>query len=642
MTPPPTALLPVRPALPAAPQQTQDPAPGAPEAPRSHDPHTSPLPVGTAPPRRVRAIDGLRALAVVAVVVYHVWPAALPGGYLGVDVFFVISGFVITASLVHLRRADGRPRLGRFWVRRAQRLLPALGALLLTVSAVAAVVGDAVTVRLREQLLAALTFTGNWYQASADVSYFDETQPPLLQHLWSLAVEEQFYLLWPLVLVALLAVVRRPRTRVVVVGLGAVASAGAMAWLFTPGDDPSRLYFGTDTHGFGLLLGAAAALAVPLLTGSSSRRGVGLLQRAARSWVLPLAATALVLAAMARLADDLALTYRGGIAVVCAATALLLVSLVVRPGGPVRRLLAQPVVVWLGRRSYAIYLWHWPVLVLINAAFPDSSTHLRGILTVYLTLLAAALSWRYVESPVLQHGFRGAARRLRAAVRRDAAVRGPVLVLGAAVLVVTAGAGLRTAPEVGEVEDLVLAGQAAVDGAAPTPVDPDEPAPPLVDAAPGEIGSRTLVIGDSVTLASAPGLLAEMPGVAVSAEVGRQMDEAPALVDGFREAGSLRPYLVVALGTNGSFDPAALDAVTAAAGPDTRVVLVTAHGERDWMGAVNRDLLAYVEAHPSVGLARWDDAAPYVPDFAADGIHPGDQGGAIFARVVVDALRHLP
>lgn len=644
MTPPPTALLPSRPTPQVAPPQSPDPGP---EAPRSKDPHTAPLPPGAAPPRRVRAVDGLRALAVAAVVVYHAWPAVLPGGYLGVDVFFVISGFVITASLVHVRRADGRPRLGRFWVRRAQRLLPALAALLLTIAALAAVVGDAVTVRLREQLLAALTFTGNWYQAGSDVSYFDEAQPPLLQHLWSLAVEEQFYLVWPLLLVALLAVVRRPRTRVLVVALGALASAGAMAWLFAPGDDPSRLYFGTDTHGFGLLLGAAAALAVPLLATPPSHPGLALVQRCARSRVLPIAAAAVVVVAMARLADDLTLTYRGGIAGVCVATALLLVSLLVRPGGPVRRLLAQPVVVWVGVRSYAIYLWHWPVLVLLDAAFPTASPHLRGALTVYLTLLAAALSWRYVEQPVLRHGFRGAGRRLQAAVRRDAAVRGPLLVLATLTLVVAAGSGLRAAPDRGEVESLVLAGQAAADGSAPAPLDPDAqdapPTPaPLADAGPAEIGAQTIVLGDSVTLASANALLAELPGVAVSAEVGRQMDEAPALVDGFRAEGSLRPYLVVALGTNGAFDPATLDRLVDAAGPDTRLVLVTAHGDRDWMGGVNRDLLAYAEAHPAVGLARWDRASAYVPDFASDGIHPGDEGGVVFARLVADTLRALP
>lgn len=614
------------------------------------DPHTSPLPAGSPHPRRVRAIDGLRGVAVAAVVLYHLFPSLVPGGYLGVDVFFVISGFVITASLVHQRRVEGGPGLVRFWVRRAQRLLPALLTLLLTVAAAAALVGPVVSGRLREQVLSALTFTSNWFQASAEFSYFDHTDPPLLQHLWSLAVEEQFYLVWPLLLALLLVAVRRPRTRVLVVLGAAAASAGAMAWFHTPGQDPSRLYFGTDTHGFGLLLGAAAALAVPLLTSTPRTTRVAAAQRSLTHPVVPVAAALGVLLAMARLRDGLDLTYRGGIATVALATALLLVGLVVRRGGPVRAVLVARPVVWLGERSYGVYLWHWPVLVLLRGAFPDSSGMLRGALTIYVTLAAASLSWRYVERPILRHGFRGAARRAWRVVRADLLPRGTVLVAGVAVLGLLAVQGLRDAPDRGQVESLVSAGQdalaasgAALDDDAATQPEPDQPPPPaLADASPAEIGAQTVVIGDSVTLAAAPGLVAELPGVGVDAAVGRQLAEAPALVTALREAGRLRPYLVVALGTNGDISSQDLTAVVAAMGEGHRLVLVTAHGDRPWMPEVNRKLEAFVTAHPWVGLARWDQTAGQVTDFASDGIHPGEQGGGVFARTVVESLRTLP
>ncbi|MDT9593485.1 acyltransferase family protein [Nocardioides zeae] len=649
-TPAPSAAA-APPEGPATPDATPEP---------TTDPHTGPLPPHAPAPRRVRAIDGLRGVAVTAVVAYHLFPTVVPGGYLGVDVFFVISGFVITLSLVHQRRTHGRPRLLRFWVRRAQRLLPALAAMLLVVTACVALVGAPVAGRLREQLLAALTFTGNWYQASVGVPYFDAAEPPLLQHLWSLAVEEQFYLAWPLLLLGLLAVVRRARTRVLVVLAAAAASAGAMAWAYTPGEDPSRLYFGTDTHGFGLLLGAAAALALPLLQAEGcapgSGRGVRLVRRVATDPLVVVGAALVVLLAFAQLSGGSAAAYRGGIALVAALTALLLLGLAVRPGGPVRAVLATGPLVWLGERSYGIYLWHWPVMLLLGAAFPTASTGVVAALTAYLTLLLAAASWRCVEQPVLRHGYRGATRRVLRAVRRDVPVRGPVLVATLSVLAVGATWSLRAAPSQGEVEGMVHAGQDAIaaagasltsgageDGEAPSADEtPAEPPPPLLaDATADEIGAQTVVVGDSVALAAAPALIAELPGVGVDAVVGRQLSEAADLLTALRDSGRLRTYVVVALGTNGDISTRDLAALLDVIGEKRRLVLVTAHGDREWMPAVNEKLLAFVEAHPEVGLARWDQASAEVTDFAADGIHPGEQGGGVFARTVVDALRTL-
>ncbi len=221
--------------------------------------------------RRIRGVrlpyrpglDGLRALAVIAVLLYHAGLAWIPGGFLGVEVFFVISGYLITALLLAEWRGRGRVALKAFWLRRARRLLPALYLLLVVTLAYAVVFLPGEVAGLRGDALAAFGYVTNWYLVFGQESYFEAVgRPSLLKHLWSLAVEEQFYLLWPLVFAVGMGVgaTRLRRRRVVTVALaGAVASAMVMAVLYVPGVDPSRIYYGTDTRATGLLFGAALA-----------------------------------------------------------------------------------------------------------------------------------------------------------------------------------------------------------------------------------------------------------------------------------------------------------------------------------------------------------------------------------------------
>ena len=212
----------------------------------------------------VAALDGIRAVAVAGVVLYHAGARWLPGGFLGVDLFFVLSGFLITSLLLAEREATGRIDLPAFWARRARRLLPA-AFLVIALSVLAvAILSPGDLPSTRADAIASFLYVNNWHQILADQSYFQAfARPSLLRHLWSLAVEEQFYLLWPLVMGICVAVLGRRRTTIVTLVL-AVASSGLMAVLFTPGRDPSRVYYGTDTHATGLLIGALLAFAWPL------------------------------------------------------------------------------------------------------------------------------------------------------------------------------------------------------------------------------------------------------------------------------------------------------------------------------------------------------------------------------------------
>ncbi len=221
---------------------------------------TGPLrPTGPRPGERIAGLDGLRALAIVGVLVYHLDAAWLPGGFLGVDVFFVVSGFLITTLLVREHRRTGRVALSQFWVRRARRLLPALVLCVVTSVLIARIVSADLLVEVGRQMFGALTFSTNWLEITAGSSYFDQTAPQLFMNFWSLAVEEQFYIVWPLVTIGLLALSSRVRVGAAL-SIGFV-SALLMALLYVPETDATRVYYGTDTHLVGLMVGAGLAFA---------------------------------------------------------------------------------------------------------------------------------------------------------------------------------------------------------------------------------------------------------------------------------------------------------------------------------------------------------------------------------------------
>lgn len=274
-----------------------------------------------AQPRKIRGLDGLRALAVIAVIIFHVRPASLPGGFIGVDIFFVVSGFLITTLLVREIIKTRGLNLPRFWLRRARRLLPALVLVVLVSVTGGLILGDDLLVGIGRQSLGALTFSTNWVEIVAGTSYFAGTSPQLFAHFWSLAVEEQFYLLWPLLFMGLMLVVKSWHWRIGVAAGGAVVSAILMAIIHTPGSDVTRVYYGTDTHAFGLLLGVALAFVWAGTPWLKDPRFVLL------SPYLAPAALLGILALMRTLDENSAFTFRGGLFLASALTALLIASL---------------------------------------------------------------------------------------------------------------------------------------------------------------------------------------------------------------------------------------------------------------------------------------------------------------------------
>ena len=607
--------------------------------------------------RYMPGLDGLRAVAVLVVVLYHLNFGWASGGLLGVGVFFVLSGYLITDLLLAEHERTGAIALGRFWLRRARRLLPALWVMLVVVTLWVAFLDPAQLAGFRGALLAALLYFSNWWYAFQHVSYFASFGAPSpLGHLWSLAVEEQFYLLWPL---ALLLAVRFVRRREVLIGLlvvGAVASAWAMASMFQPGSDPTRVYEGTDTRAFQLLVGAALAVALP------SRRLTAPISTLRRRGVDVLGAVGLlvILAMVVGTNEYEACLYRGGMAVLSLATAAVVVALV-HPSTLLNRALGVAPLRWIGVRSYAIYLWHYPIIVLTT---PVDSTPgpLLGLLQVGATVGVAALSWRFVEDPIRRHGFRGVVSFLTAPrwSRRGvplglwAGAGAAGLLLAASgiglsgVVVAAPKASLAALPSrVVETPSQAIPSSTSTAAALLSPCGPPPPSPAAAGTPPAPSPIPVTVVGDSIMIDVAPDLHQLMPYAYITGQVSRQMAALPSVLAQLSAAGQLYPRLVIELGSNGpGWDPGQVAALLRSLKLQ-QVVLVNAGqdpGHPDWPTLINQELDQVAAAVPGTTIADWYTASTGHPeyfmwgDLSGDGVHPGPVGSEAMALLIATAV----
>ena len=348
-------------------------------------------------------IDGIRAIAVIAVIAYHLDTTGwAKGGFLGVEIFFVISGYLITSLLVSEKTGKGRVDFKQFWLRRARRLLPALWLVLTVTVAFMAVFHSGELGDLKGPVAAALAYVSNWYLIASGTSYFQAMgRPSPLTHLWSLAIEEQFYLVWPLIVAGALVVFRK-RVHFLYAVLGAALVSTIWMWVLADPIDPSRAYYGTDSRASGLLIGAALAL-VWRPSQLRSETGPG------APYVLDgLGASALgfLVFWMLTKADFDTGMYHGGFLIVDVMTAIV-IAVAAHPAARLGRVLGCKPLVWVGQRSYGLYLWHWPVFVFTR---PDLDLPFGGlrvvILRIGLTVILAELSYRYIEQPI-RHGALG-------------------------------------------------------------------------------------------------------------------------------------------------------------------------------------------------------------------------------------------
>jgi peptidoglycan/LPS O-acetylase OafA/YrhL len=452
------------------------------------------------------SLDGVRGVAIALVVAYHL--GYLGGGWIGVDVFFVLSGFLITSLLLDERTRSGIVRLRAFWARRARRLLPALLVLVVAIAVYAWAGGTAVVpAQLRSPAVATLFYFANWQQVIAGHSYFAQFQAPSpLQHTWSLAIEEQYYLLWPLLFLALARLLRSRPVRVLVFPMAALAAASAL-WMGVAAHvfGADRAYLGTDTRAWELLLGGMGAVILASPRPSVPRP---------RTWALSTAVAAAVVATgVAFAAGPPAWVWDGGLVAVAAGALVVVMGCAAHPDGPVARALSWRPLRGLGLISYSLYLWHWPVIVVLS----QSTTGLSGssLLTVRLAVMlgASVASYFLVERPLRRANWSGWRRRTLVPATACGVVG---IVLAATVPPVVAAAGLvRQPPAAGAMRPATSPGSPATTSTTTVPAPVSATSSPLSALADAQVVSsadplRVWLFGDSVMADSAPGITAAL------------------------------------------------------------------------------------------------------------------------------------
>jgi peptidoglycan/LPS O-acetylase OafA/YrhL len=628
-------------------------------------------------------LDGLRAIAVMAVLLYHADLTWIPGGFLGVEVFFVISGYLITALLLAEWHQKGRISLKDFWLRRARRLLPALYVLLVVTLTFSVVFLPGEVAELRADVIAAVGYVTNWFLILGQQSYFESVgRPSLLQHLWSLAVEEQFYLIWPIVLAVGLGfgATRLRRRRVLAVALvGAAASALAMALMYTPGVDPSRVYFGTDTRATGLLCGAA--LAFMWSPGDKYRPAEARHQRLRLpdrgrfrrrwGWTTPLLLDVLSIAALGgliwfflHLGEFEPFLYRGGLALV-GLTTLAAIMAVVHPYAHVGSyLLGSAPMRWLGVRSYGIYLWHWPVFMVTR---PELDVPFEGLpllaLRLGITIVLADLSYRLVETPI-RRGALGRAwktlRESRGEGRRRLGLRWagailPVVALCTALGVAAALAEPPKPPSYLSTKHVRIEtadrGEAQKNTGASEEAAPDRTASSrkasgrgsgLADRSGAAPRGRVTAIGDSVMLGAVDALQQDIPRLTIiDARGSRQIPEATHVLKRLRASGELGRVVIFHIGDNGAVTDEEFDRVMKVLSPAKKVLVVNTTVPDGYQYAPNNKVLADgVARHPDKAvLVDWHARSAGHPEYFWDGLHLTPRGARAYAGLIAASLR---
>ncbi|MEA5020882.1 MAG: acyltransferase family protein [Gordonibacter sp.] len=593
--------------------------------------------------RYIPALDGLRAFAVLAVIAYHMRMPWAPGGLLGVTIFFVLSGYLITSLLLIEYDNTKKIDLPQFWLRRIRRLVPAIVFVIVCTIVLCTIFNHALLTKMRPDIVPSLLFFNNWWQIFHDVSYFEALGAPSpLAHFWSLAIEEQFYLIWPVVLFISMKVGAKKTTLRNATLILALLSALEMALLFSPTADPSRVYYGTDTRAFSLLIGAWLAFVWPshMLGAKGSIR----LTKQVRTILDAVGGVALVgLLLMVALSNGFSpFLYRGGL-VLCSLLTAVVIAVMVHPASRVGRIAGSAPLVWIGKRSYGIYLWHYPLLLLMNPNPSVETPWWLYLLQLVVVFACAAFSYRFVENPIRKGAIGRLAKSAQAHTINWADwIRLHIVpFVGATALVAVAVGGLIFVPSTSALEGGDILKQAEEQQSK------DQANAPASESNPGTSADEkpkldVLMIGDSVSVRAIPYFDKTFPHGAIDATVNRQFYAAQEIYNSYKDQKVVGNIVVFALGTNGPVDTAQVDALIADVGPDKQIWFINTRSPLDWVQATNDAIADAVARHENTHLIDWYAASAGREDlFDGDGTHLTEEGAQFYVELIYAAIGNL-
>jgi len=572
----------------------------------------------------IPAIDGLRALAVIAVMFYHLGFSWIPGGFLGVDLFFVISGYVITRLLLDSIEQSGGLDLRGFYLARARRLLPALLFTLTTTTIAIGIWAPDTIKRLLTDMPFALTGTMNWWLVGRHQDYFESIgRPPLLQHTWSLAVEAQFYLIWPLILYFILK--RLGKSRIPIAALIIAAASGTALFLVSLSLDAasaskvSHVYFGTDTHSIGLFLGAALAVSwIPQnFTTSVSKKAQDFIDGIGVFGFIGIIAAFLLIdetkPTLYKIAFPLAGLFGASI-----------IMSVVHPASRFAPLLQNPVLTWIGQRSYAIYLWHW-VIFQVTRPSVDLAGQMwaQYALRILIVFALADISLRYVELPIRRGALKIWYTGLKYRTKRERTQQTRLFAAAFVVLFALDTVVSVRAISIGNEQ------RSALENALTSTE--------ITMTAPVEDG--LWVTGDSVILGIRASLGEQEPIAVMNARIGRQ---APELLEVMQKdiAEVAESPVIFNLGNNGVLVRSDVQAIFELVKNQRQIIVVNTAVPRPWRDGNNALIAEVAGEYPKVTLIDWNSISNNHPEyFAPDGIHLVPTGVAVYVGEILKNLQ---
>lgn len=593
----------------------------------------------------ITSLDGLRALAVLIVIAYHFSFSWAMGGFLGVDIFFVISGYLITDKVLSIQKNNQSFKFKEFYISRIRRLFPAALVMIISTFILVILFKRDLLSNIIGDGISSIFYVSNWWFIFHKLSYFDSfgSLSPF-KNLWSLSIEVQFYIIWPIILIIGYKLFKkRDKLASRVFGL-AVLSAILMGILYKPGTDPSRIYYGTDTRAFELLIGSFLAIICPMKI-FIDRKTFSKKKISKQKNSINITATIsliIFILCVVFVREYNIFLYRGGLFLI-SLNAAILIGCVCNPISYLYNIFSWKLLRWIGERSYGLYLWHYPIIVLSTPVYEiGNPSYLRVILQLIITFIVADFSYNYIEMPIRKYGFKEAIKNIILKsfinskkiylIRRTAIA---IIILMTMTMIMNININnVSLAKEKTEIPkdtqtEVVL-----------TNKDESSSTYDLETNSQNEKNSyeEILAIGDSIMIDITTALRNKYNNITIDGKVGRQMREANELVNTYAEFNDPNKAVIIELGTNGHFTDKEIDNLLDFFSK-AHIYLVNVRVPRAWEGDVNKTLKRKAKERDNVILIDWYSTAIEHPEFfTEDGVHLEYEGIEALVSIIDNAI----